>query len=699
MESKSGNTANYLLNLGVGDDETLILRLEGYEKIGQPSVYTVEFVSKDYNIDMDVALGAPAVITLLGSNGDVDRYVHGVIEEISYRGQDRNLSYYQVTIVPALKLLDKKINVRIYQDQTVPEIIKQVLNETKFDIGEPQYSFLHNYYPRKYCVQYNESDLDFITRLMSEEGIYYYYEHDSESFKLIFADNLDAHSKVNSPSDVEYHPNKGMLHDQNVIFDLSYSRSIRTEEVSVTDYDFKKPSLNLKSNKGDGKFGLEEYKYPGQYRMQKAGQRQTRLRHTAKKQQVNQMRGTSNCSQFVAGFQFDLINHPRSSANDQYLLTEIVHFAYQPQVLGEYASDDETNEYHNSFQAIPANTPFVIEPIEKPKVLGVQTAVICGPEGEEIYTDEYARVKVQFHWDREGERNEKSSCWIRVAQSAAGGSFGAVSIPRIGQEVIIEFENGDPDRPIVTGSVYHGTNKPPYSLPDNKTRTVIKTKTHKGQGNNEIRFEDLAENQELYIHAEKDQNNVVKNNESTSVGVNRSESVGANEDVSVGNDKSLNVGNNETQVVGNDKNSSIGNNESHSVAVDLTTSVGSNESRNVGSNQNLTVGSNQSENIGGNQSISISQNHALNVSMMSAETIALAKALSVGMAYQITVGDSMRASAAKSISLTAGKEIVLKTGDASITLKSDGTIDIKGKDINIIGSGEIMQKAKKILQN
>jgi type VI secretion system secreted protein VgrG len=457
------------------------------------------------------------------------------------------------------------------------------------------------------------------------------------------------------------------------------------------------------------------YDYPGEYLEQDRGKKLADIRLQEAVTFTDRADGNSGCPRLIPGFTFKLADHERETFNQEYLLVEVMHTGSQPQTLEEHAGMGGAS-YSNQFLCIPSSVTFRPERNKpKPVVEGVQTAIVTGPGGEEIYTDEHGRVKVQFHWDREGTKDEKSSCWIRVSQVWAGAGWGGMYIPRIGQEVIVDFVEGDPDRPIITGRVYHGTNKPPYTLPDDKTKSTIKSDSSiGGGGSNEFRFEDKKGEEEIFLHGQKDW----------------------------------------TIVIENDKNQDVLHDETLTVANDRTKSVGNNQSEAIGSNKTIKVGASHDETIGANMSLRVGSNKTETVAIASAETVGAAKALSVGAGYQITVGAAMNETVgaakteevgaakavivganmservggnmsvdvgknldekvsgkhteqvskeyavnAKKIQLMAEDQIVLKTGKAEITMKKNGDITIKGKKINVKGSGDVIVKGSKIKEN
>jgi type VI secretion system secreted protein VgrG len=508
-----------------------------------------------------------------------------------------------------------------------------------------------------------------------------------------------------------------MVPEEEFVSSFVLSRQITSGKMTLKDFNFQRPSLDLTSHKEASSFKkLELYDYPGEYLEPDKGKQLTSIRLQEAAVFADSAEGNSVCHRFNPGFTFTLADHERDSFNQDYLLVNVIHSGTQPQTLQEQAEQADSS-YSNHFVCIPSTVTFRPgRTTPKPVVEGVQTAIVTGPSGEEIYTDEHGRVKVQFHWDREGKKDEKSSCWIRVSQVWAGAGWGAMFIPRIDQEVIVDFVEGDPDRPIITGRVYHGTNTPPYTLPEDRTKSTIKSDSSLGGGgSNELRFEDKKGVEEVFLHGQKDWT------------------------IGIENDKNQNVGHDETLSVGHDRTKSVNNNQSETIGVNKDIKVGSNHSETIGSNMTLTVGSNKTE----------------TVTINTAETIGVAKELTIGAAYQVTVGAAMNETVAaakaeeigaaksvivganssenigadksvhadKNISVDSGKkmsfhsgddfmvngetkgvieikdQLTIKVGKASITLKKNGDITIQGKNINTKGSGNILMKAKKILEN
>ena len=509
-------------------------------------------------------------------------------------------------------------------------------------------------------------------------------------------------------------------------------QELRPGRYALTDYNFETPSTSLAANVDSvvdvgGNARFEVYDYPGEYEKKPQGEDLVKLRIQEEEATHFVLSGASTCRAFSSGYRFDLQDHYRRDLNQAYLLLEVHHSAS----AGEYYSSGGTSTvgetYVNSFTASPHSVPYRAPRItRKPIVQGTQTAVVVGPAGEEIYTDKYGRVKVQFHWDREGKRNENSSCWIRVSQPWAGKNWGSVANPRIGQEVIVDFLEGDPDRPIITGRVYNAEQMPPYALPANQTQTGTKSRSSKGGGGanfNEIRMEDKKGSEELYIHAEKDENHIVENDQSINVGHDKTESVGHDETITIGNDRTETVSGNETLTVVKDRTRTVTQNETVTVALMRTHTVGINEAITVGAAQEVTVGAartltvgaaqattigvDHTESIGANHSEDIGANHSENIGADHSATIGGNQSFSVAKNRSASVGENDDLKVGKNLVINAGDQITVQTGKASIVMKKDGTITIQGKDITIKGSGEMVVDAsknitmtgKKILQN
>jgi type VI secretion system secreted protein VgrG len=494
----------------LGKDVLLLAGFDGAEAISRLFTIEVELLSENHNIEFGDIVGKPALISLKLVNGR-DRYFHGIISRFSHYarkgGSALRLSTYRATMVPWTWLLTRTTDVRIFQNMSVVEIIEKVFREKGFSGFSIEVQEPHD--KRVYCVQYRETDFDFVSRLMEEEGIYYYFTHDQNTHTMVIADTPARHRKLSGT--VRYQYTFGGPIEEDTIIELDKAEEIQAGKYSLNDFNFEMPKtrleVNIDSQQKVGPGQREMYDYPGGYTVKASGDRLTRIRMEEEEARITMIAGSGNCREFTSGYRFTLSDTVRSDMNDKdYLLTSIEHHAVQG-----WEGESEFS-YTNKFACIPYSVPFrppLVTP--KPFVHGSQTATVVGPSGEEIHADKYGRIAVQFHWDREGKRNENSSCWIRVVQPWASSGFGALFTPRVGDEVMVDFLEGDPDRPIVTGSVYNGANSPPYPLPAEKTKSTIKTNSSKGGGGfNEIRFEDKKDVEQVFIHAERQQDNRVK---------------------------------------------------------------------------------------------------------------------------------------------------------------------------------------------
>jgi type VI secretion system secreted protein VgrG len=455
-------------------------------------------------------------------------------------GENLRFSTYRAVMVPWLWLLTRTADSRIFQKLSVPEIIEKVFGEKNF--ADFKIQLQGSYEKRDYCVQYRETDFNFLSRLMEEEGIHYFFEHEEGKHTLVLADSPQANAPCPGQEIARYQMSAGGWLEEDVIGGLERSQEIRPAKHTLNDFNFEAPNTDLTVNVptrltlGPGE--REIYDYPGLYAKKEAGDRLARIRMEEDEARITTVVGQSNCRAFTSGYRFRLAFFYRGDMNNkEYVLTSLDHQAEQAW------EDNAELAYHNRFACIPHEVPYrPLRKTSRPVVHGTQTAIVVGPAGEEIHTDEHGRVKVQFHWDREGKKDENSSCWIRVSQVWAGAGWGGICIPRIGQEVIVDFLEGDPDRPIITGRVYHGVNKPPYELPKGKVISGLKSdSTPGGGGYNEMAMDDTKGTEKITIHAqydmnttvEHDQTNTVKNNRSTKVVVDDTLNVDANRTVHV----------------------------------------------------------------------------------------------------------------------------------------------------------------------
>ncbi|MDH5326829.1 MAG: type VI secretion system tip protein VgrG [Gammaproteobacteria bacterium] len=531
----------------LGDDVLQLYSLNGTETLGRLFQYELELLSKDDNIDLDKILAQRVTIkvTLLDNS---TRHIDGYVCEFSQTGNRGNYSAYRAVIRPWLWFLTRTSDCRIFQEMKVPDIIKQVFRDLGYSDFEDTLS--GNYRKWDYCVQYRESDYNFISRLMEQEGIYYYFKHTEGKHTLVLSDSISSHQTFSGYEEIPYFPPQERANrERDHIDGWMLTREVHPGIVALNAYDFEKPKVDLAAKssiiRSHDVADYEIYDYPGEYIEHSDGDNYAQIRVQELQAKFEKSTATANARGVATGSLFKLTQFTRADQNREYL---IISTQYEMRAAGfeSGGSVSEEDTFQCTFKAMDSHTQFRSPRITpKPVVQGPQTAVVVGKAGEEIWTDKYGRVKVQFHWDRYGKSDENSSCWVRVAQVWAGKRWGAMHIPRMGQEVIVDFLEGDPDRPIITGRVYNADNMPPYDLPANKTQSGVKSRSSKSGTDanfNEIRFEDLKGKEQLYIHAEKDQDNIVENNETTDVGKDRTEKVGNNEKITIGKNKTDDVG-------------------------------------------------------------------------------------------------------------------------------------------------------------
>ena len=511
-------------------DVRVAFKIQGVEsKLHVLNFQAEEGLSRLYQLEVDLAcessdlsfeqiMGSKALFGLKNDQGT--HFLHGIVCRFSLLERARNHTIYHATVVPRAWRLLHRHDCRIFQNKSIKEIVQEVLQKAGVDHtfrvkgNQPLLK-------REQCVQYRESDWNFVCRLLEEEGFFYYFEHEQGKHTLHIGNDLHLHPKIPGLSTLGYHDGAPLTVGAEHIFSWRYEENIRTGKVTLNDYNFQKPALDQKEDdKAERDADLEDYDYPGLYELPPAGKGLAGIRLEEQQVPLQLASGRSDSIRLRSGYSFTLDGHHRKALNDkEYLLTRVHHVGEKHDDL-EGGAISNRIRYSNSFSVIPRATPYRPPRVTpKPFVQGAQTAVVVGPPGEEIYTDKHGRVKVHFHWDRLDKRNQDSSCWIRVSQLWAGQGWGAMFIPRIGQEVIVDFLEGDPDRPIITGRVYHAQNVPPYGLPAEKTKSTIKSNsTPGGGGSNELRFEDKKGQEQVYIHAEKDQDQVIENDHTIKIG-------------------------------------------------------------------------------------------------------------------------------------------------------------------------------------
>src|SRR6266550_3406148 len=507
------------LNSPLGKDALLLQGLNGHENISRPLAFHLDLLSENPSISYDQIVGQRVAI-VIDAPGGGQRYWNGFVSRFVQAGSDYRFTHYRAEIVPWLWFLTRTADCRIFQNMTIPDIITKIFKDLGFN--DFKNSLQGSFELREYCVQYRETDFNFVSRLLEQYGICYFFEHEQDQHTLVMANDSSVHKECprNDTVHVNYAP--GGLVDKDVITSWNMEQELRTGKWSLTDYNFETPSSNLLVNEPsivnvDGNSKYEIYDYPGIYQRKPQGENLAKVRMQEEETVSKIASGSGGCYGFAAGYKFNLEGYYRPDMNDAYLLTEVQHVAT---VGGSYVSGELSGEnYSNHFKCIPAKVPYRPDrTTPKPFVQGPQTAVVVGKSGEEIWVDKYGRVKVQFHWDREGKKDENSSCWIRVSHPWAGQGYGSVAIPRIGQEVIVDFVEGNPDQPVIVGRVYNAEQMPPTGLPKAGMVSGIKSNsTPGGGGYNQLTMDDTKGKEMVTIHAQYDMSTTVKHDDTQTI--------------------------------------------------------------------------------------------------------------------------------------------------------------------------------------
>jgi type VI secretion system secreted protein VgrG len=520
------------LDTPLGEDVLLLEKFAGFEGISQQYVFQLDAVSTEASLSLDDLLQKPVVVSLRMVDDDA-RFFHGIVSRAMQLERAHGLTSYRLEIVPWTWFLSLTTDCRIFEDKTTQQIIEQIFQEQEFT--DYDFRLTGSYEPREYCVQYRETSLNFVSRLMEEEGIFYFFEHTKDKHTLILADAISSFEPCPGNPTVRYGIAPTASQEDDLILTLSREHAVRSRTISLTDYDFQKPKVKLDVRATSARFDI--YDYPGRYLARDLGERYAKIRLEEQEVARVTISGSSNCRHFVAGYRFTL-DDTLANSSDPFVLLSVAHSAS----ANSFRSDrEESFVYENRFHAFPADVPFRPPRVApKPLVQGTQTAVVVGQDGEEIWVDKYGRIKVHFFWDRE----DKSSCWVRVSQTWAGKVWGSIHTPRIGQEVVVDFLEGDPDRPIVIGRIYNAEQMPPYDLPADQTISGTKSRSSKdgsAENYNELIFEDKKGEEFIRIHAEKDMQEYVEQTSYEYVGQDRHLIVDGSQAESVKGDKHLTV--------------------------------------------------------------------------------------------------------------------------------------------------------------
>jgi len=627
--------------------------IEGDEHISGLFHYRLRLTSDDAEpVDFKKILGQPITVTIELHGGSM-RYINGLVTQFIQADTFNNLTTFYADIRPWLWECTLTTDCRIFQNQNVLEIIKTIFDELGFT--DVKITTKRTYKPRVYCVQYNETAFNFVSRLMEEEGIFYFFEHTEEIHTLVLADDTDAHEICIEKAKFLYVEPDHETED--TISNCTIEEQLVPNKYASRDYNFETPNTRLMSSvdaKHTGKFRV--YTYPGIYGKTDDGDKISDNRIESYELPSKILRGQGFCRAFTAGYKFNLIEHKRPDFNIAYVLSGVFIHA-------------TPERYFNHFEAFPADVPYrPLRITPKPRIYSSQTAVVVGKAGEEIWTDKYGRIKVQFHWDELGKKDENSSCWMRVAQIWAGKSWGSIFIPRIGMEVIVNFLEGDPDQPIITGTVYNASQTVPYSLPDEKTKSTIKSDSSLGGGGfNEIRFEDKKGQEQVFIHAERNKDIRVEKDTFEWVGDERHLVVNTNQMEEVKADKSLTVGGDQFEKIASNSNLNVGGNYNVSVGGDYNFSVGKQWSFNTKGPFHFDIGANFNLNVAAKVSFKIGSFH-----QECGEYIACSKKIFLNSESDLKI--------------KAGGKITLQAGGSFITIDSSG-VSIVGAKISMNSGG------------
>ncbi len=749
------------LTTPLGKDVLLFYRMTAIEELGRLGNWHLEALSEKGDVKLDDILAKQVGVKVEMHDG-ATRHFTGYVTRFAQIGMHGRYHHYRAEVHPWFWFLTRTADCRIFQELTVPDIIKKVFGE--FGFTDYKLALTGSFRTRDYCVQYRETDFNFLSRLMEEEGIYYFFKHDQGKNTLMLVNSYSGHSAYPGCEKLPYMaPGRLLRPDQDHLTNWHLEREVQPGKFVLDDYDPLKPSVDLAVNttisRAHGEAKHEIYDYPGEYTVTADGEHYVKVRAEEAHAQWEICRAETNARGLACGSLLTLSGHPRDDQNREYLIVSAHHEMQSSEY--ESATGETAAEYACHFTAMHSKQPFRPQRLtRRPFVQGPQTAVVTGPAGDEIYTDKYGRVKVQFFWDREGKKDQNTTCWVRVSHPWAGKNWGMIHIPRIGQEVIVDFLEGDPDQPIITGRVYNAEQMPPWELPGNKTQSGILTRSSlggSGANANAIRFEDKKGSEQVWIHAEKNQDIEVENdethwvghdrkktidhdettlvkhdrtetvdnnetitvhgmrtetvdknetitihqnrkervdiNETVSIGANRTEDVGANETITVTANRSVTVNANETKTVAVQRTHTVGANETITVGAAQEITVGAAQAVTVGAAQTVSVGANQSTDVGADQSLSVGGNQSESVSGNASKSVDGNDSLAVKGDKSAKVDGADSTKVTKAFSVDSDDSITLKTGDASITMKKDGTITIKGKDITIQGSGKINVKA------
>jgi type VI secretion system secreted protein VgrG len=713
------------ITTALGEDVLLLKSMIGVERLGRPFEFELALLSEDHSIDYKKIVGTEVTVSLEIAGSKIPRYWNGIVTRFELVRYDKELVEYRATIHPWLSLLSRTADCQIFQKKSVHDVITSVFKDHEFNDFSDRTS--KTYAARDYIVQYRESAFDFVSRLMEQEGIYYYFKHQKGKHTLVLCDGASSHDPYSGYTDFPYQPvNVGTFQKEH-LETWTVRHEVQTGAYALGDFDFENTKKELRSkevlDKGYAHAAMEFFDYPGLFTVSAEGDYLSKVRAQERQAGHEVFTAQGTLRGICNGSTFKMTGHPRTSFNGEYLITAARYKIEADDYDLSAPSTEVKFIYQGGLEAIESSVPFRTErTTPQPVVQGPQTAIVVGPSGEEIYTDKYGRIKVQFHWDRVGKSDENSSCFVRVSQAWAGNKWGAIYLPRVGQEVVVSFLEGDPNQPIVTGSVYNGENMPPYTLPDEKTKSTLKSNSSKGgAGYNELRFEDKKDSEQVYLHSQKDQDNRVLNDSKEWVGNNRHLIVIKDQYEKVGEDRHENIVRDHLTTVGRDVHLKIAGKEAIEVTGKLSLTVdgdvvevfkgahsevvtkdlylkGDNVCIEAGTNLTLCVG---------DAFIAINSDGIKISTPQKIAIVATGDLEQTGANVKVTANQDITESATGkvTISATSGAVSISSTGgDATLsglnaTLSGTTTATVKGVSVSVQGSAETAIKGAMVMIN
>jgi type VI secretion system secreted protein VgrG len=715
----------------------LFERMTGEEEMGRAFRYDVDLLCESSELDLESLLGKKMTVAAEHKNGE--RHFNGVCTQFRVLGATHRYIRYRATLRPELALLSYTRNCRIFQKKKVPDILKQLFQGKL----TADFKLMRDYRTWDYLVQYRESDFNFVCRLMEQEGITFFFSHTADGHKMVLIDESSSCKEAAGYAKVPFLPpeERGRVKEEHVSGWTSGARIV-PGKFTVRDFKFEKPTelptstVTSQLKRGDGGprpgADFEVYDYPGEHKSADEAREEARNRLLEQESWYHTTEASADTRGLAVGNKFTITNLPRLLQSDKPYIIVKASYTLNGNSYESDATKEQPEEYRATYTLVDGKTEYrTPRTTPKPVVQGPQTATVVGRKtgaaDDELATDEHGRVMVKFHWDRRGDVNgpedapedsgKEQSCFIRVSQAWAGTRFGGMFIPRIGQEVIVDFLEGDPDCPIITGRVYNGDNKVPWDLPANATQSGVLTRSSKGAAAanaNALRFEDKKGSEQLWIHAERNQDIEVEKDETHWVGHDRTKTIDHDEVVhvkhdrteTVDHDETIRIDNNQTLGVAVNRTVTVGSNQNTTIGAAATETVGANKTVTVGAAMQVAVGASMGLTVGSGMTTSVGGASAVDVGGSSTESVAKDKTVEVSKNVTINAGEKINISAGKDVTIKGkkglidmGDELVLKSGSATITMKKNGDITIEGNKITIKGSGDLILKGSKISEN